>query len=206
MSFNNKIIKGLIISIIILSFLLFLNSFFWKISIVESFIISFISGAIVSLFITCVQYEKEKNDVICYCNNEIIKYYQLLNNLLLVLTQKNGTFKNKIKIAKSYFNNYLENNRFRENSIQLNFILDLAFDNIAMKKIYTTLFEYSNGFFLMKYFIEPKKEDLNELIKLCEKHRQDIDEGMNILTQVVNINYPWSKMKKYIDYNKVMKN
>ena len=60
MSFNNKIIKGLIISIVILSIALLINEFYWKIKIIESFIVSFISGAIVSLFVTYVQYKKEK--------------------------------------------------------------------------------------------------------------------------------------------------
>ena len=82
MSFNNKIIKGLIISIVILSIALLINEFYWEIPIIESFIVSFISGAIVSLFVTYVQYKKEKMDIICYYNNEIIKYYQLLNNAI----------------------------------------------------------------------------------------------------------------------------
>lgn len=200
MSFNNKIIKGLIISIVILSIALLINKFYWEIPIIESFIVSFISGAIVSLFVTYVQYKKEKIDIICYYNNEIIKYYQLLNNMLLVLTHPKVTFKKKISTAQAYFNNYLDNNRFRENSIQLNFILN-DFDNIARKKIYGRLYEYSNGFYLMEYFLNPKKEKLDDLIKLCENHRKQIDEGMSILTEVVNMDYPWTEMKKYMDYD-----
>ena len=204
MSFNNKIIKGLVISIVILSIALLINEIYWEIPIIESFIVSFISGAIVSLFVTYVQYKKEKMDIICYYNNEIIKYYQLLNNMLLVLTQPKVTFKKKISTAQAYFNNYLDNNRFRENSIQLNFILN-DFDNIARKKIYGRLFEYSNGIYLMEYFLNPKKEKLDDLIKLCDNHRKQIDEGMSILTEVVNMNYPWAEMKKYMDYDSLEK-
>lgn len=204
MSFNNKIIRGLIISIVILTITLLINEFYWEIQIIESFIVSFISGAIVSLFVTYVQYKKEKMDIICYYNNEIIKYYQLLNNMLLVLTQPKVTFKKKISIAQAYFNNYLDNNRFRENSIQLNFILN-DFDNIARKKIYGRLYEYSNGIYLMEYFLNPKKEKLDDLIKLCDNHRKQIDEGMSILTEAVNMNYPWAEMKKYMDYDSMEK-
>ena len=204
MSFNNKIIKGLVISIVILSIALLINEIYWEIPIIESFIVSFISGAIVSLFVTYVQYKKEKMDIICYYNNEIIKYYQLLNNMLLVLTQPKVTFKKKISTAQAYFNNYLDNNRFRENSIQLNFILN-DFDNIARKKIYGRLYEYSNGIYLMEYFLNPKKEKLDDLIKLCDNHRKQIDEGMSILTEVVNMNYPWAEMKKYMDYDSMEK-
>ena len=43
MSFNNKIIKGLVISIVILSIALLINEIYWEIPIIESFIVSFIS-------------------------------------------------------------------------------------------------------------------------------------------------------------------
>lgn len=200
MSFNNKIIKGLIISIVILSIALLINEFYLENKMIESFIVSFNSGAIVSLFVTYVQYKKEKMDIICYYNNEIIKYYQLLNNILLVLTQSKVTFKKKFSITQAFFNNYLDNNCFRENSIQLNFILN-DFDNITRKKIYGRLYEYSNGIYLMEYFLNPKKEKLDDLIKLCENHKKQIDEGMSILTKIVNMDYPWTEMKKYMDYD-----
>ena len=200
MSFNNKIIKGLIISILILSIILALNSLLWKVEILESFIISFISGAIVSLFVTCVQYQKEKNDIIYHCNNEIMRYYQLLNDISLIFAQDKIGTKEKIKIATIYFDKYMEINRFREKSIELNFVLN-SFDNIAKKKIYSRLYEYSNGIYLIKYFINSKKDDMNNILNICESHMNEIDEGMTILIEIAGVKYPWNEIKNQVNCN-----
>ena len=71
---------------------------------------SFISGAIVSLFITYIQYKKEKNDIFYYYNNVIAEYYELLNNILLVLNS-NDNINGKFDNAKLFFDNYLKNHK-----------------------------------------------------------------------------------------------
>lgn len=200
MSFNNKIIKGLIVSIIILSIMLIVNYFFWNVSIIESFIVSFISGAIVSLFITYIQYKKEKNDIFYYYNNVIAEYYELLNNILLVLNS-NDDINEKFNNAKLFFDNYLKNHSSNKKTIELNLILN-NLENKHTQKIYQKLYEYSRGIYLLKFFVQPSKKQLNELNRLCEKHIETIDEGMRILTGLFNIDYPWSEYKKTIEFDK----
>lgn len=194
MSFNNKIIIGLIWIICILSLLLLINSLYWEINVIESFIISFISGAIVSLFITYVQYKKEKEDIIYYYNNAITEYYQLLNNILQIIKYNNQSIDKKYDMAKAYLNNYLEKQKFSKSIVELN----LVFRNKDMQKIYQELYEYTKGIYLMKYFFKPSKNMLKQLISFCNEHINIIDEGMILLTEVFKINYPWKELKKYI--------
>ena len=194
MSFNNKIIICLIWIICILSLLLLINSLYWEINVIESFIISFISGAIVSLFITYVQYKKEKEDIIYYYNNAITEYYQLLNNILQIIKYNNQSIDKKYDMAKAYLNNYLEKQKFSKSIVELN----LVFRNKDMQKIYQELYEYTKGIYLMKYFFKPSKNMLKQLISFCNEHINIIDEGMILLTEVFKINYPWKELKKYI--------
>lgn len=198
MSFNNKIIKGLIFSIIILSIILLINELFLKISIIESFIVSFISGSIVSLFVAYIQYDKERRDIIIYYNNEIISYYILLKHMLASLRKNNKTEVEKIGEAKKIFNNYYDNIRFRNNNLELNFILN-SIDNKYRKKAYTILYEYTNGIELIKYFKKDKK-NIKELEKICKKEQVNIIEGIGFLSSELGIEYDWDVIEKSINY------
>ncbi len=149
MSFNSKIFNFIAISIVLLIMLMVLNYFYLKIEIIDSFCISFISGAIVSLFATYMQYREERTDIIRYCNSEVIKYYQLLNNILLELKRDNISFNVKIYLANTHLRNYLANNSYRDYNINFNYIFK-SIDDIAVKAGFTRLFNYSNGLELMK--------------------------------------------------------
>ena len=205
MSFNNKIIIVLSITIFLLLFLLFLFIICIKNQIFESFIINLITGALVSLFITYMQYKKEKIDIFCHYNDIIIKYYYLLDDILEVLKDSSKSYMTKINIIDSYLSNYIRNNKFKEKNIQINLILD----NIAnkyTKKIYSKLYAYADGVELAKYYIDFKKNkpnNIDDLICICELQKNNIDEGMNILSIVFEIGYQWENIKKSNEMMKI---
>ena len=200
MSFNNKIIKGLIALVFLLTILLIINSIYWKITMIESFAISFISGTFVSIFITCIQYKKEKNDIIYYYNNIIADYYGLLNNILSVLNSNNITMKNKYNTAKQFYDNYLKSHQSIHKTFELNLILK-NLDTKYTKKIYYELYEYSNGVYLMKYFLKYSKNMIIDLNTFCSEQIRLVDEGMTILTDIIKIDFPWKEYKKVLNHD-----
>lgn len=200
MSFNNRIIKGLVLFVLFCFVILIINYLFCNNNrLIESFVISFISGAFVSLFIAYIQYDKERRDIIIHYNNEIISYYILLKHIITSLHKSGKSCTEKIDEAKRKFDNYVENNRYRNISLELNLILN-NINNKYRKKIYTVLYEYTNGIELMDYF-EKKKKTMKELERICKKQQVDIMEGISILSQILDVEYNWDKIEKNIYYH-----
>lgn len=197
MSFNNRIMRGLIASIFLSSMLLIENNVNWKNSLIESFIVSFNSGAIVSLFITFIQYQKEKNDIIEYCNNEITDYYQILSLLLFTISSKETNDK-KIKSLKSIYYKYFEKASARNKDIRFNFFINNC-NNFEKKKLYNILYECTNGLYLSIPFIDLNEKTIDNLAKVCKEQCTIIDEGMTILVKTKGIKYPWKDIKETID-------
>ena len=178
--------------------LLLLNYLLWDIHVLESFIVSFVSGAIVSLFITCVQYRKEKEDIIYYYNNTIAEYYSLLNNIVVTINADSENDNEKYDIARSFFNQYINSHRNDNKVVELNLLLN-SIENKYTKKIYHQLYEYSKAVELIAFFMEPSKEKMIKLNEICNSQIKKIDDGMSILETVFEINFPWEKFKEIIN-------
>ena len=197
MSYNNKIIIGLANSIIIIGMLVVLNSLYLKSKIIDSFAISYISGATVSSFMTYVQYKKEKSDTIYYFNNIIVDYYELLNNMMSLLNDDQVKNKQKYDVANKYLDNYLANNKATAHTIQLN-LIKKDIEEKYTKKIYEELYVFTKGKVLLDFFNKMADSQIDKLKEICDFQINKIDEGMTILTGFFSIDYPWNEFKKSI--------